>query len=128
MLPAFEQGLEDVAFVHLGIAHECDHPPLGPILCPSPGLHIVLHEGGEQSLGDAEADGAGREIHVVGILGARGVALRALVAAEGLQLLARLVAQQILDRVIGGAGMGLHRHAILRAQHCQIEGGEDGGE
>jgi hypothetical protein len=60
---------------------------------------VVLHQRGEQRLRDAEADRAGREIDVVDVLGARRIALRALVAAEVLQLLARLVAEQILDGV-----------------------------
>jgi len=59
--------------------------------------HIVLRERGEQRLRDPEANGAGREIDVVDILGARGVALRALVAAKALKPLAGLAAEEILD-------------------------------
>ena len=90
--------------------------------------HVILHQRGEQRLRHAQADRAGGEIHVVGILGARGIALRALVAAEGLQPLLGLLAEQILDGVEDRAGMRLHRHAVLRPQHVEIERGHDGGE
>ena len=51
------------------------------------------------SVGYAEADGAGREIDVLGILGARRIGLGALVTAKGFELVARLAAEQILDGV-----------------------------
>ena len=92
------------------------------------GAHIVLHQRGEQRLRDAEADRAGREIDVVGVLGARGIALRALVAAERLHPLAGLAAEQILDGVEDRARMRLHRDAVLWPQHVEIERGHDGGE
>ena len=88
VLPAFEQRLEDVALVHLGVADQRDHAALRPLRRPALGAHIVLHQRGEQRLRHAEADRAGREIDVVDVLGARGIALRALVAAEVLELLA----------------------------------------
>ena len=88
VLPALQQRLEDVALVHLGVADQRDHPPLGPVLHPAMRLDVVLHQRGEQRLRDAEPDRAGGEIDVVGVLGARGIGLRALEAAEILQLLA----------------------------------------
>jgi hypothetical protein len=99
VLPAFEQRLEDVALVELGVADQRHHAAGGTIgrrklLQP----HIVLHDRGEQRHRDAEADRAGREIDVVVVLGARGIGLRAAEAAEALELLARLMAEQILDR------------------------------
>ena len=68
LLPPFEQGLEDVTFIHLRIAHERDHSPFGPILRPAMGLHVILHQAREERLRDAQADRAGREIDVVDIL------------------------------------------------------------
>ena len=127
LLPAFEHRLEDVALVHLGIADQRDHAAFRPV-GREVRAHVILHQRGEQRLRDAEADRAGGEIHVVGILGARGIALRALVAAERFELLARLLAEQILDRVEVRARMRLHGDAVLRAQHVEIERRHDGGE
>ena len=128
VLPALQQRLEDVALVHLGVADQRDHPPLGAILHPAMRGDVVLHQRGEQGLRDAEADRAGGEIDVVGILGARRIGLRALVAAEILQLLAGLMAEQILDGVKHRARMRLHRDAVLRPQHREIQRRHDVGE
>jgi hypothetical protein len=54
--------------------------------------------------------------------------LRALVAAEIFQLLAALVAEQILDGVKHRACMRLHRDAVLRPQHREIQRRHDIGE
>ena len=115
MLPAFEDRLEDIAFVQLGIADQRNHPAFRSLEPPAVGADIVLHQGREQRLRDAEAHRAGGEVDVVDVLGARGIALRALVAAKVLELLPALAAEQILDGVIDRARMRLHRDAILRA-------------
>jgi hypothetical protein len=128
VLPALQQRLEDVALVHLGVADQRDHPPLGPVLHPAMRLDVVLHQRGEQRLRDAEADRAGGEIDVVDILGARRIGLRALEAAEIFQLVAGLVPEQILDGVKHRAGMRLHRDAVLRPQHREIQRRHDRGE
>jgi hypothetical protein len=91
-------------------------------------LDVVLHQRGKQRLRDAEADGAGGEIDVVDILGARGIGLRALEPAKVLQLLARLPAEQKLDGVEHRARMRLHRDAILGAQDAKIQRRHDGRE
>src|SRR5262249_1434467 len=100
LLPAFEDRLEDVAFVELGAADEGDHAALGLLQTPTMRAHIVLHERGKQRLRHAEAHRARGEVDVVGVLAARGIALRALVAAKVLELLPALAAEQILDGVI----------------------------
>ncbi len=128
MLPALEQCLEDVALVHFGVADQRDHPPLGPVLQPAMRLDVVLHQRREQGLRNAEADRAGGEIDVVGVLGARRIGLRALEAAKILQFLAGLMPEQILDGVKHRAGMRLHRDAVLRPQHGEIERRHDVGE
>ena len=76
VLPALEQRFEDVAFVELGIADQRHHASgwtfrRRELLQP----HIVLHQGGEERHGDAQPHRAGREIDVVGVLGARGIGL-----------------------------------------------------
>ena len=128
VLPALEQRLEDVALVHLRIADERDHAAFRPVLGPAMGLHVILHQAGKQRLCDAEAHRPGGEIDVVDVLGAGGIGLRALVAAEILQLLPGLAPEQILDRVVDRAGMGLHRHPVLRPQSRKIQRGQDRGE
>ena len=128
VLPPLRQRLENVALVHLGVADERDHPPLAAILHPAMRGDVILHQRGEQRLRDAEADRAGREIDVVGVLGARRIGLRAFEAAEILQLLLRLPAEQILDGVEHRARMRLHRDAILRLEHAEIERRHDGRE
>ncbi len=121
LLPAFQQRLEDVAFVEFGVANQRDHAAFRPILHPAVRLDVILHQRREQRLRHAEADRAGGEIHVVDVLGARGIGLRTLEAAEILQLVAGLLAEQILDRVKHRTGVWLHRHAIFRLQHTEIQ-------
>src|SRR6186997_1611649 len=88
LLPAFEQCLEDVALVELGIADQRDHSSFGPCEAPATRAHVVLRERGKQSLRDAETDRTGREVDVVDVFSAGRVALRTLVAAKRLQALA----------------------------------------
>ena len=128
VLPPLQQRLEDIALVHLGIADQRDHPPLGPVLHPAMGRDVILHQRGEQRLRHAEADRAGGEIDVVGILGARRIGLRALVAAEILQSVAGLMPEQILDGMKHRARMRLDRDAVLRPQHREIQRRHDIGE
>jgi hypothetical protein len=128
LLPAFEQRFEDVALVEFSVADQRDHAPFGPAQTPGMRAHIVLHQRGEQSLRHTQADRTGGEIDVVGILGARGIALRTLVAAECFEPFARLLAEQVLDGVEDRRGMRFHRHAVLWPQHGKIERRHDGGE
>ncbi len=128
VLPALQQRLENIALVHLGIADQRDHPPLGPILHPAMRLDVVLHQRGEQCLRDAKADRAGGEIDVVGVLGARRVGLRAFETAKILQLVVGLTPEQILDGVEHRAGMRLYRDTVLWPQHREIQRRHDGGE
>ena len=69
VLPAFEQRLEDVAFVEFGVARQRDHPARRPVArdqAVQP--QVILHQGGEQRHADAKPDGAGREIDDVAVL------------------------------------------------------------
>jgi Lrp/AsnC family leucine-responsive transcriptional regulator len=128
VLPALQQRLEDIALVHLGVADQRDHSPLRAVLHPAMRLDVVLHQRGKQGLRHAEADRAGGEIDVVGVLGARRIGLRALEPAEIFQFLPGLVPEQILDGVEHGTGVRLHRDAVLRLQHREIQRRHDGGE
>ena len=130
VLPAFEQRLEDVALVELGVADQRHHAAGRALLGVAQLLqpHIVLHHRGEQRHGDAQPHRAGREIDVVDVLGARRIGLRAAQRAEAFELVARLVAEQVLDGVEHRRGVRLHRHAILRPQHREIERRHHRGE
>ncbi len=128
VLPAFQQRLEDIALVHLGVADQRDHAALGPVLHPAMRLDVVLHQRGEQCLRNTQAHRSRREIDVVGVLGSRRIGLRAFETAKIFQLLAGLVPEQILDGVKHRARMRLHRDPILRPQHREIQRRHDGGE
>src|SRR5262249_45742212 len=128
LLPALEDGLEDVAFVELGVADQRDHAAFGSLQPPAMRPHIILNQPREQRLRDAESHRARREVDVVYILAARGIALRALIAAKILELLPGLPVEQILDRVIDRACVRLDCDAVLRAQHAEIKRGHDGCE
>src|SRR5215813_3586376 len=93
-------------------------------MCP----HVVLNKRREQRLRHAEPNRARREVDVVYILAARGIALRALVAAKILKLLPSLPVEEILDRVVDRACVRLDCDAVLRPQRVEIERGHDGGE
>ena len=125
VLPAFEQRLEDVALVELGVAGERDHPArrrVGRDQSVQP--HVILHQRGEQRHADAEPDRAGREIDdVAAVLGARRIGLRAAKGAEPFELVAGLMAEQILDRVEYRRGVRLDRDPVLRPHHVEIERG-----
>ena len=102
--------------------------PSGRVEAPAVGAHVILHQRREQRLRHAEAHRAGGEIDVVGILGARRIGLRALVAAKIFELFAGLAAEQILDGVKIRRGVRLDRDAVLRPQAVEIERRHDGGE
>ena len=121
VLPALQQGLEDIALVELGIAHQRDHPPAVARVDQPLAGEIVLGERREHGLRRAEPDGSRREIDIVVVLGARRVGLGAAEAAEALQPLAALMAEQILDRVEHRRRVGFHRHPVLGPQHVEIE-------
>ena len=88
---------------------------------------IILDQAGEERDRDAEADRAGREIDRDLVLGPAGIALRAAEAAEILQRLAALRAEQIMDRVEHRPGVRLDRDAVVVAERVEIERGHDRG-
>src|SRR5262249_28395996 len=128
LLPAFEHSLEDVALVELGIAEQRDHAAFRPFKTPTVSARIVSRDRHAQRLSDAEADRTGGKIDVVSIFGARRIGLRALIAAEVFELLARLTPEQILNGMEVRRGMRFDRDAILRPQAMKIKGGHDRGE
>jgi len=128
LLPAFQHGLEDVALVELGVAHQRHHAAFRALEPPAMRPHIILHQRSEQRLRHPETDRPGGEIDVVDVLGARRIALRALVGAKAFELVAGLPAEQILDGMKVRTRMRLHGHAVLRLEHGEIERRHDGGE
>ena len=125
VLPALQERLEDVALVHLGIADQGNHLAFRPSPVPAPAMQVVLHQRREQRLRDAQAHGARGEVHVVRVLGAGRVRLHAAPAAEALQLLERLVAEQVLDRMEDRAGVRLDRDPILGPERMQVQRAHD---
>ena len=121
VLPAFQQRLENIALVHLGVADQRDHAAFGTILHPAMRLDVILHQRGEQRLRHAEADRAGGEIDIVDVLGARRIGLRALKPAKVFQFLTGLVPEQILNGVKHRAGVRLDGDAVFRFQHREIQ-------
>ena len=124
LLPALDQGFVDVAFVHFGIADEGDHSAFwaaSVVFAEAVRGDVILGEGRKDRLRRAEADGARREIDVVGVLGARGIGLRAAESAEGFELVARLLSEQVLNGVEHRARVRLDRDAVLRSQHREVE-------
>ena len=86
---AFEQRLEDVALVELGVADDarsCGPAAVRPASASA--ARSPARVAAKLRHRDAEADRAGGEVDVVGVLGARGVGLRAAEPAEALELLA----------------------------------------
>ena len=126
VLPALLQGFVDVALVEFRVAHEGHHAALGHVgLQVRFRVQVVLDHRREEGGRDAEADGAGREVDVVHVLGARGVALRATEAPEVLELFARDVAGEVLQRVKDRRGVRLDRDTVLRTQRVSVKGGHD---
>ena len=128
VLPVFQQRLVHVAFVDLGIAHDPDHAALGPVGAPALGVHVVLHQAGKARLGNPEADRASREVDVGLVLGARGIGLGAAEGTEVLQLVQRLVAEQVLNGVEHRTGVRLDGHPVLGPQDVEIERGHQRDE
>ncbi len=127
VLPALEQGLEDVALVELGVAHDRDHAALGLALGQQAALmQEILSERGEQGHRRAQPDRARGEIDAVGVLGPRRIGLGAAEGPKPLELVPRLPPEQILDRVVHRARVRLDRDSVARPQHVHIEGGDQG--
>jgi hypothetical protein len=125
VLVGLDQAFVDIAFVELRIAHQRDHAP-GLV-----GRHhavrdqIILDEARKGGDRDPEADGAGGEIDRDLVLGPARIALHSAEAAEILELLAALGAEEIMDGVKHRPGMRLHRHLVVRPERVEIERGHD---
>ena len=114
VLGALDDRFVDIAFVELGIADQRDEAAAVLVVHPAVGGEIILHQAGEERDRHAEPDRAGREIDRDLVLGPARIALRAAEAAEILQLLARLRAEQIMDRVKHRPGVRLDRDSVVR--------------
>ena len=122
VLPRLEQGLEDVPLVKLRFARERDHaagrrPIVGKALEP----HVVLHQGGKAGHRDAEPHGTCRKVDVVTVLRTRRIRLRAAKGPKPLELVARLLAEEVLDGMKDRAGVRLDGDAIPRPEHFEVE-------
>ena len=73
----------------------------------------------------ADADGAGREVDGVGVLGAAGVALQPAELAQPRQIGLVERAEQVVDRVQHGRRVRLDRDAVGRTQMLEVQRGHD---
>ena len=124
VLPRFEQRLEDVALVELRIARQRDHAARRLAVVYQLLLaQELLRQRGKARHGDAHPHRAGRDVHVVAVLRAGRIRLRAAERPETFELVARLAAEQVLDGVEHRAAVRLHGHAVLRPQRVEVERG-----
>ena len=130
VLPAFEQRLVDVALVELGVADQRDHAALraGRVV-PAVGVHIVLHQAGEQRLRRRRGrPSRSRNRRRRCPWCARDRTARRRSRGSSRSFSRRLVAEQVLDGVEHRARVRLHRDAVLRPQHVEIERRHQRGE
>src|SRR5437764_5676499 len=92
VLPAFEEGLEDVALVELGVTGERNHSARWRVARhQARQTQIVLHQRGKERNANPEPDRAGRKIDDIAILAAPRVGLGAAQGADAFQFIAALV-------------------------------------
>jgi len=102
------------ALVELGVPDERDLAPAdGDVEVPG---DVAVRERAPDRRGRPQADGARRVVHRVGVLRARGVGLQPAELAQRGQVGAVQAAEQVVDRVQDGRGMGLDRHAVGRLE------------
>ena len=122
MLPAFQERFENVALVHLRVAHQGNHPPRGLLAVhQAVEAQVILHQRGEQGRRDPQPHRAGGKIHRASVLGTRGVGLSAAQPPESLEVVQALVAQQVLNGVEDRRGVGLDRDPVFRPQHVKVK-------
>ena len=107
-------GLPDVPLVKLRVADEGDEA--GRPLRAEVGLDVAPGHGREQGGDRAEADRTGGEVGDVRVLGARRVGLQPAERPQPGQVRAVELAGQVLDGVVHGRGVRLHRHLVLAAR------------
>ena len=124
VLPGLEQRLEDVALVELRVAGNRDHPSRRRVGRRQPARpQELLGQRREARHRHPHPDRSGRDVHVVPVLGAGGVRLGAAERAEPFELVAGLVAEQVLNGVKDGAAVRLHRHPVDGTEKVEVEGG-----
>ena len=122
MLPALIECLVHVAFVQFAVSGNCDHSPfLRAAVLPAFEPHVILHQAGKSRLGQPKPHRTSGKVDPVGIFRSGGIGLRPLVAAIPFELVERLFAEQILDRVKDRAGMWLYGNSIFRTQNLEIQ-------
>ena len=119
-------GLPDVALVELGVADQRDEAAAGP--GAEVGVDVAAGGGGEQRRGRAQADRAGGEVDLVGVLGAGRVGLQAAAGAQLRQVGAVEVAEQVLDRVEDRRGVRLDRDPVRPVEVGEVQRGHRGDQ
>jgi hypothetical protein len=127
VLRALDDRFVDIALVELGITDQRDEAAAILLVQPAVRAQIILHQAGEERDRDAEPDGARREVDRDLVLGPARIGLRAAEAAEILQRLARLTAEQIMYGMKDRSAVRLHRDAIVGPERMEIERRHDRG-
>ena len=116
------------AFVQFGIAHYGNVAVVNSGVGEQVRLVVLIHERGEVGGDRPKSDRAGGEVHVVGVLGAAGIGLKAVVLSQHGQVGCVEVVKQVLNRVIDGRGVRLDRYAVARAHKVEVQRCHDGGD
>jgi hypothetical protein len=116
-------GLPHVALVELGVADEGDEARRA--LTPEVRLDVAAGHGGEERRNRTEAHGAGREVGDVRVLRTRRVGLEAAEGTEPGEVRTVELAGQVLDGVVHGRRVRLHRDLVVAAEVTEPERGHD---
>ena len=122
VLPPFHEGLVHVALVELGVSDDGDHASRRGRMADVT-LQVGLNERGEHGHARPETHRSGGDVHLVRVLGPRRIALRPSETAEVLDGVQALFAEEVLDGMEDGAGMGLHRDPVLGPELVEVKGG-----
>ena len=112
------------SLVQLRIAHmgeEASGSRLQPVA-----VKIIANERPERDGARGQSDRPGREVRLVGVLGAARVRLQPAELPEGGHVFHVQVPEQVLDGVVHGGGVRLDRHPVVSGQGFKVERAQDG--
>ena len=122
--PVGEDGFPYIALVQLCVADDGNKAVGGHVFKVQ--LGIVVGQRGKGRGDCSQPYGAGGEIDRVGILGTAGIGLQAAKGAQGGQVVAGQLAEQVLDGVKDRRGVGLDRHPVAVLEQVKVERGHNG--
>ena len=116
----FAQGLPHVSLIQLGVAHQGNEAVRPGV--PEMVAHKLSGQPGEVGDHRSQTHRTGGKVDLVHVLGAAGIGLKSLEAAELAELLLWQVAQEILDGVVHRGAVGFDRDPVSKSQRVEIEG------